>query len=149
MLAAVILAAVTTWPQPFVPPLTSARIESVASRPICTYRGRVVSGGVTNVVETWRRGNFTWSVTNEARHVFGTRQTSTLQDKVNSLRASAAEWEKKYRVKENLVNAQVNLLTAKREAYVKLCDAAKLTTTKAIYQKFIDEIDEQLASLGH
>ena len=37
----------------------------------------------------------------------------------------------------------------KRTAYVKLRAAALPSTTKVIYQKIIDEIDEQLSKLGN
>lgn len=150
MMFAVLLAAATAaQPRPFVPPVLSSRIQSVGSRVICVSRGRVVDGGTTNVVETWRRGNFTWSVTNEARLVFGARQTNTLQERVDALKAKAEEWESKYRLKEKAIETQRTLLTAKREVYVKLHDGAHLPTVKAVYQKIVDDIDEQLSGLGN
>lgn len=154
MFAVLLVAATAVPPKPFVPPMLSSRVQSVGSRAICVSRGRVVDGGTTNVVETWRRGNFTWSVTNAARRVFGVKQTNTLQERIDTLKAKAEEirtkaeeWESKYQLKEKAINAQRTLLTTKRAAYVKLRDAALLSTTKAIYQKIIDEIDEQLANL--
>lgn len=145
MLAVVVAAAMQL--QPMVQPQMLSKVKSVTGRATCTSRGFQVIGGVTNVVETWRRGNYTWAVTNVAKNVFGRKQTNTWQERVAEWRRKSEEWEERFRLKAKMADAQVKLLQARREAYVKLRDAALLATTKAIYQKFIDEIDEQLAEL--
>lgn len=145
MLAIVVAAAMQL--QPMVQPQMLSKVKSVTGRATCTSRGFRVVDGVTNVVETWRLGNFTWAVTNVAKSVFGRKQTNTWQERVAEWRRKSEEWEERFRLKAKVVESQVKLLQTKREAYVKLRDASVLATTKAIYQNFIDGIDEQLAEL--
>ena len=49
---------------------------------------------------------------------------------------------------EARLSAAKSSLTEKREEYVEKRDAAKLSTTKAIYQLFIDAIDAIIAKMG-
>lgn len=149
------IAAATMQLQPMVPLKTLREVQAVNSRAVCTYRGLKVVGGVTNVVETWRRGNFTWSVTNAVRDVIGKPQTNTFRQRLDELRSNAEEWRSKaeewkgkFDAKAAVTAALANMLRTKRAAYVKIRDASVLQTTKAIYQKFIDDIDEQLAAMG-
>jgi len=135
------MAAATMQLQPMVPLKTLREVQAVNSRAVCTARGFEVIGGVTNVVETWRRGNFVWSVTNVAHSVMGKVQTNTFRERL-------AEWKSKYDAKAAVVRTVVSMLLVKRAAYVKLRDAAVLPTTKALYQKVIDDIDEQLSAMG-
>ena len=146
MLGVALIAAATQLP-PMVQPMRLSQVQSMNSRAKCVGRGFIVSGGVTNVVEMWRRGNFTWSVTNKVHDVMGVRQTNTFQERLDAAAAAVAEWRSKYDLKAAVVSRQIRSLQTKRAAYVKLRDAAITSAVKAIYQRFIDEIDEELAEL--
>lgn len=68
-------------------------LRNLAQRPRCEERKQVVIGGVTNIVETWRRGGYEWKQTNAVRRVIGTVQRNTFEEKVAEARALAAEYE--------------------------------------------------------
>ena len=116
-------------------------LRNLAQRPRCEERKQVVVGGVTNIVETWRRGGYSWTQTNAVRRVIGTVQTNTFEQRLEELRALAEQW------RETATNttARIERVTAaldeKRDEYVQKRDAVTFPTTKAIYQAFIDAID--------
>ena len=116
-------------------------LRNLAQRPRCEERKQVVVGGVTNIVETWRRGGYSWTQTNAVRRVIGTVQTNTFEQRLAEARALAKQW------RETATNAtaRVERVTAaldeKRDEYVQKRDAAALPSTKALYQAFIDAID--------
>ena len=68
-------------------------IHNLALRPRCEVRKQIVVGGVTNIVETWRRGGYEWTQTNAVQRVIGQRQTNTFEQKLDEARAEAAEYE--------------------------------------------------------
>ena len=116
-------------------------LRNLAQRPRCESRKTVVIGGVTNVVETWRRGEYEWRQTNAVRRVIGKVQTNTFEQRLAEMKEIAAQW------RETATNAtaRVERVTAaldeKRDEYVQKRDASALPSTKAIYQAFIDAID--------
>ena len=64
-------------------------LRMLAERPRCEARERVVIGGTTNIVETWRRGGYEWKQTNAVRRVIGIVQRNTFEEKVAEARALA------------------------------------------------------------
>ena len=116
-------------------------LRNLAQRPRCESRRLVVVGGTTNVVETWRRGGYSWTQTNAVRRVVGRVQTNTFERRLAEARAQAEQW------RETATNAtaRVERVTAaldeRRAEYVQKRDTATLPSTKAIYQAFIDAID--------
>lgn len=116
-------------------------LRNLAQRPRCESRRLVVVGGTTNVVETWRRGGYSWSQTNAVRRVVGRVQTNTFEQRLAEARALAEQW----RTTATNATARVERVTAaldeKRDDYVQKRDTSTLPSTKAIYQAFIDAID--------
>lgn len=116
-------------------------LRNLAQRPRCESRRLVVVGGTTNVVETWRRGGYSWTQTNAVRRVVGRVQTNTFEQRLAEARALAEQW---WETATN-ATARVERVTAaldeRRAEYVQKRDTATLPSTKAIYQAFIDAID--------
>lgn len=116
-------------------------LRNLAQRPRCESRKMVVIGGVTNVVETWRRGEYEWQQTNAVRRVIGKVQTNTFELRLAEMREIAERW----RDAATNATARIERVTAaldeKRDEYVQKRDAAALPSTKAIYQASIDAID--------
>ena len=116
-------------------------LRNLAQRPRCEERKQVVIGGVTNIVETWRRDGYEWKQTNAVRRIIGKTQTNTFEQRLAEMRELAAQW------RETATNATARIervsatLDEKRAEYVAKRDAVTLPTTKAIYQAFIDAID--------
>ena len=112
-------------------------LRNLAQRPRCEERRQVVVGGVTNIVETWRRGGYSWTQTNAVRRVIGTVQTNTFEQRLAEARALAKQW------RETATNA-----TARGELFRLICSLSSTSlrdtvdpSTKALYQAFIDAID--------
>ena len=51
-----------------------------------------LSNGVTNIVETWRRGEFTWTQTNAVRKIVGKKQTNTFEERLAAFKAQVEEY---------------------------------------------------------
>lgn len=120
------------------------RLRAVAERPRCESRQAVVIGGVTNIVETWRRGRYTWSQTNAVKKIVGKFQTNTFAERLAEARATAEEWKAKWSVATNsLASAEAR---AARADWLKAWleerrDATPLAATKKIYQDIIDRLE--------
>ena len=71
-------------------------LRNLAQRPRCEARTPVVIGGVTNIVETWRRGGYEWKQTNVVRRVIGKTQTNTFEQRLAELREIAAQWQDRW-----------------------------------------------------
>jgi len=67
-------------------------LRNLAQRPRCEARTPIVIGGVTNIVETWRRGGYEWKQTNVVRRVIGKTQTNTFEQRLAEMRELAAQW---------------------------------------------------------
>ena len=127
------------------------RLRAVAERPRCESRQPVVIGGVTNIVETWRRGQYTWSQTNAVKNIVGKFQTNTFAERIAEARASAEEWKSKWTVATNslsLAEARLAIVEAKAERSNRLKtwleeqrDKALLDSTKKLYQNIIDRLE--------
>ncbi len=116
-------------------------LRNLAQRPRCESRKMVVIGGVTNVVETWRRGEYEWQQTNAVRRIIGKVQTNTFEQRLAELRQIAEQWRETATNATTRVERVTAALDDKRADYVQKRDAATLPSTKAIYQAFIDAID--------
>ena len=116
-------------------------LRNLAQRPRCEERKQVVIGGVTNIVETWRRGGYEWKQTNAVRRVIGTVQTNTFEQRLAEARALAEQWMETATNATARVERVTAALDEKRDEYVQKRDAAALPSTKALYQAFIDAID--------
>lgn len=116
-------------------------LRNLAQRPRCEERKQVLIGGVTNIVETWRRGGYEWKQTNAVRRVIGTVQTNTFEQRLAEARALAKQWRETATNATARVERVIAALDDKRAEYVQKRDAATLPSTKAIYQAFIDAID--------
>lgn len=120
------------------------RLKAVAERPRCESRRPVVIGGVTNIVETWRRGPYTWSQTNAVRQIVGKVQTNTFAQQIG-------EWKSKWAAATNslsLAEARLAIAEAKAERADRLKtwleeqrDKAILDSTKKLYQAIIDRLN--------
>ena len=116
-------------------------LRMLAERPRCEARERVVIGGTTNIVETWRRGGYEWKQTNAVRRVIGTVQTNTFEQRLAEARALAEQWMETATNATARVERVTAALDEKRDEYVQKRAAAALPSTKALYQAFIDAID--------
>lgn len=119
-------------------------LRMLAERPRCEARECVVVGGVTNVVETWRRGGYEWTQTNPVRRVVGRLQTNTFEDRLAEARALAEAWRDQWQAATN--RAAHDEERAARLDALKVWlegerDAAALPTTKALYQAIIDRME--------
>ena len=119
-------------------------LRNLAQRPRCEARKCVVSGGVTNVVETWRRGGYEWTQTNPVRRVVGRLQTNTFEDRLAEARALAEAWRDQWQAATNRAahaEARAARLDALKVWLEEKRDAAALPTTKALYQAVIDRME--------
>lgn len=111
------------------------------------------------VITTWyRNGRPDWKLppveTNKLQAIAGKEQNNPLQNVIVSLTNVLTQVHAKYVTASNrYVTAETRIanaksgLTEKRAEYVTKRDEAKLPTTKAIYQAFIDIIDDILNKL--
>ena len=116
-------------------------LRNLAQRPRCEARKMVVIGGVTNIIEIWRRGEYEWQQTNAVRRIIGTVQTNTFEQRLAEARALAEQWMETATNATARVERVTAALDEKRDEYVQKRDAAALPSTKALYQAFIDAID--------
>lgn len=120
-------------------------LRNLAQRPRCEARTPVVIGGVTNIVETWRRGGYEWKQTNVVRRVIGKTQTNTFEQRLAELREIAAQWQDRWSQATNradIAEAKVARMEAFKAWLVEQRDKAALPTTKALYQAIIDKLEE-------
>lgn len=104
------------------------------------------------VITTWaRNGKVESVVTNVLKDVVGVKINNPLEDRIVSLTNSLAVVQADLVKKQNELLAEIQKnerivakLTEQRAEYVEKRDTAKLPTTKAIYQLFIDVIDDIL-----
>lgn len=73
----------------FLPAQTAKRVKAVADRTICVSRQKVVDGGVTNVVATWRYKGREWTTTNAVRSIVLRPQTNTFVQRLGAAQAAA------------------------------------------------------------
>ena len=120
-------------------------LRNLAQRPRCEARTPVVIGGVTNIVETWRRGGYEWKQTNVVRRVIGKTQTNTFEQRLAELREIAAQWQDRWSQATNradIAEAKVARMEAFKAWLVEQRDKAALPTTKALYQTIIDKLED-------
>ena len=120
-------------------------LRNLAQRPRCEARTPVVIGGVTNIVETWRRGGYEWKQTNVVRRVIGKTQTNTFEQRLAELREIAAQWQDRWSQATNradIAEAKVARMEAFKAWLVEQRDKAALPTTKALYQEIIDRLED-------
>jgi hypothetical protein len=67
-------------------------LRNLGKRERCVSRSPVVINAVTNIVETWRRGDFVWVQTNAVRTIVGKRQTNTFEEKLAAFKAQLEEY---------------------------------------------------------
>lgn len=67
-------------------------LRNLGKRECCVDRSPVVINGVTNIVETWRRGEFTWTQTNAVRKIVGKKQTNTFEERLAAYSAKVEEY---------------------------------------------------------
>ncbi len=119
-------------------------LRNLAQRPRCEARTPVVIGGVTNIVETWRRGGYEWKQTNVVRRVIGKTQTNTFEQRLAELREIASQWQDRWSQATNradIAEAKVARMEAFKAWLVEQRDKAALPTTKALYQAIIDKLE--------
>lgn len=98
------------------------QLATVAGRARCI--SRELKDGL--VIETWKRGNFTWANTNIQKRVISARQTNTFEDKLSKLRNDVSA----------LVTANTNLSSVVVSVKVKVKAAKdKMKTKKDKYKK--------------
>lgn len=98
------------------------QLATVAGRARCV--SRELKDGL--VIETWKRGNFTWANTNVQKRVISARQTNTFEDKLSKLRNDVSA----------LVTANTNLSSVVVSVKVKVKAAKnKMKTKKEKYKK--------------
>jgi hypothetical protein len=68
-------------------------LRNLGKRERCVDRRPIVIGGTTNIVETWKRGEFTWTQTNAVRQIVGKTQTNTFEEKLAVYKAYKADAE--------------------------------------------------------
>lgn len=119
-------------------------LRNLALRPRCESRDMAVIGGMTNIVETWRRGGYEWKQTNAVRRIIGKMQTNTFEQRLAELRDIAAQWQDRWAQATN--RAEITAAKAARiEAFkawlIEQRDKAAFPTTEALYQAIIDKLE--------
>lgn len=118
------------------------RLRTVADRPRCEARQPVVIGGVTNIVETWRRGPYTWVQTNAVKRIVGKFQKNTFAERIAEAREAAEQWRANWQSATNraaIAEARAARFAAFRAWLVEQRDKSPLQ--KKIYQAIIDRLD--------
>lgn len=67
-------------------------LRNLGKRERCVDRRPIVINGVTNIVETWKRGEFTWTQTNAVRQIVGKKQTNTFEERLAAYSAKVEEY---------------------------------------------------------
>jgi len=137
--------------------LTKKQAAFLNGRRIAVSRDTTTIPG--SVITTWYRNGkpdtkLPAVETNVLHRIVGREQNNPLQNTIVSFTNTLTTVYNKYLVASNryetaearIENAKAGLVE-KREEYVKKRDEAKLPTTKAIYQAFIDIIDDILKKL--
>ena len=115
-------------------------LRNLAQRPRCEGRRLTVIGGVTNIVETWRRGGYEWKQTNAVRRVIGTVQRNTFEERLAEMRTLAEGWKSAATNATARIGRMTAALDERRAEYVAKRDSGTVIT-RPIYQAFIDAID--------
>lgn len=102
-----------------------------------------------SVITTWHRNGkpdvkLPSVETNVLKRIVGREQNNPLHNAIADFRAKYANASNRYEIAEARITSFRAGLTSKRDAYAKKRDEAALPTTKAIYQAFVDVIDEIL-----
>ena len=79
-------------------------LRNLGKRERCVDRSPVVINGVTNIVETWRRGEFTWTQTNAVRKIVGKKQTNTFEERLAAYSAKVEEYRADAEVTKDMRN---------------------------------------------
>lgn len=79
-------------------------LRNLGKRERCVDRSPVVINGVTNIVETWRRGEFTWTQTNAVRKIVGKKQTNTFEERLAAYSAKVKEYRADAEVTKDMRN---------------------------------------------
>jgi hypothetical protein len=91
-------------------------------------------------IETWRRGNFEWSVTNRAYKVKGAYQTNVWQERIAKAQSDLEATREELRARIADLSSATGR-TARIEAWITdQRDKALLPTTKAIWQSILDKM---------
>ena len=120
-------------------------LRNLAQRPRCESRRLVVVGGTTNVVETWRRGGYSWTQTNAVRRVVGRVQINTFEQRLAEARAQAEELREKWQAaleRATTAEAKAARAEAVKAWLVEQRDKASSSIIKAIYQAIIDKMED-------
>ena len=120
-------------------------LRNLAQRPRCESRRLVVVGGTTNVVETWRRGGYSWTQTNAVRRVVGRVQTNTFEQRLAEARAQVEELREKWQAaleRATTAEAKAARAEAVKAWLVEQRDKASSSIIKAIYQAIIDKMED-------
>ena len=120
-------------------------LRNLAQRPRCESRRLVVVGGTTNVVETWRRGGYSWTQTNAVRRVVGRVQTNTFEQRLAEARAQAEELREKWQTaleRATTAEAKAARAEAVKAWLVEQRDKSQGLAAKAIYQAILNKFED-------
>lgn len=125
------------------------QLATVAGRARCI--SRELKDGL--VIETWKRGNFTWANTNVQKRVISARQTNTFEEKLSTLRKNVQTLhEDNTNLSAVVVSVRVKVKNVKNKAKDKKNKHADKANkgngnTKKLYAEFAAELEELIADL--
>ena len=130
--------------------LTKEQKSYFANRRICVKRDTETLPGY--VITYWHRNGKPDTkgpavITNALQKIVGAEQKNPIQELAEQMRQRADEWHTVATNNAARVERVTAALDERRAEYVQKRDEAVLPTTKAIYQTFIDIIDELKAKL--
>lgn len=128
------------------------QLATVAGRARCI--SRELKDGL--VIETWKRGNFTWANTNVQKRVVSARQTNTFEEKLSTLKKKVRTLhEDNTNLSAVVVSVRAKVKNVKNKAKDKKnkhADKANKANkgngnTKKLYTEFSAELEELITDL--
>ncbi len=126
-----------------LPASLTNQLAAAAARPVCERA--VVEGGA--IVETWREGARTWTVTNTPAPVVGSRLKSTFSERLAAIEEQRDYWREAWTNASVLAEANARRAERAEARYAattnklqEAIDDAKLPTTKLLLQAILEGV---------
>lgn len=133
-----------------ITPADVERIKAQAARQTIVEQSAITSNGVQYIVQKYRRGGKYHTVVNPMKPINGKEISNTFRERLAALQTArdeaVAKWQAAMADYMSASNRAVRA-EARREKILDWCEAqrdkAMLPTTKALWQAFIDKLNEE------